>query len=465
MDKAQEMKQQRRERMLTAPLRPLLIKTAIPTMLGMLVTMLYNLTDTFWIARLNDEAMTAAVGIVFAFVSVVQALGFWFGYGSGNVMSRRLGVNREQEAAVISADGLGLAIGSGLLLLAASAWQLRPLAVLLGGDASEKLLEQTMAYLRLLLPSIPFSLYATTLYNQLRLCGNVKDGMLGLLSGMLVNMVLDPILILGLGMGTGGAGLATSVGQVIGAIVLTRLSFLHGNIPAGLRLFDLRQGRWKHILAGGAPNFTRQGITSLASVLLNRAAVPFGTSVIAALTISGRIASLVYMLMIGFGQGFQPICAMNFGAKQYDRVRRAFRLTVTIGTVFLTAASVLLYLFARPLTGIFTTDEAVLAAGCAILRYQCFALPLLGYYAVSSMYMQNIGKYGRALIISVSRQGFCFIPLVLLLPRLWGVTGLYLAQPLADALSFVIAIAVLLLSPLPENNQPASAGKGDRADD
>ena len=440
------MKQQRRERMLTAPLLPLLIKTAIPTMLGMLVTMLYNLTDTFWIARLNDEAMTAAVGVVFAFVSVVQALGFWFGYGSGNVMSRRLGENREREAAIISADGLGLAIGSGLLLLAVSALLLRPLAVLLGGGASEKLLEQTVAYLRLLLPSVPFSLAATTLYNQLRLCGNVKDGMLGLLSGMVLNMVLDPILILGCGMGTGGAGLATSVGQIVGTIVLTRLSFLHGNIPAGLKLFDLRQGRLKEILASGAPNFTRQGITSLASVLLNRAAVPYGTAVIAALTVSGRIASLAYMLMIGFGQGFQPICAMNYGAKQYDRVHQAFRLTVTVGTVFLTIASAALYLLAEPLTGIFTAEEAVLAAGCTILRYQCFALPLLAFYAVSSMYMQNIGKYGKALVISVSRQGFCFIPLVLLLPRLFGVTGLYLAQPLADALSFVIAVAIIRLS-------------------
>ena len=443
MDKAQQMKQRRRKRILTAPLLPLLIKTAIPTMLGMLVTMLYNLTDTFWIARLNDEAMTAAVGIVFAFVSVVQALGFWFGYGSGNVMSRRLGENSEREAAVISADGLGLAIGCGLLLLAASALLLRPLAVLLGGAASEKLLEQTVAYLRMLLPSIPFSLYATTLYNQLRLCGNVKDGMLGLLSGMLINMALDPVLILGFGMGTAGAGLATSVGQIIGAVVLTRLSFLHGNIPAGLRLMDLRQGRWKHILAGGAPNFTRQGITSLASVLLNRAAVPYGTAVIAALTVSGRITALAFMLMIGFGQGFQPICAMNYGAKQYDRVRRAFRMTVTIGTAFLTVAAAILYFAARPLVGIFTTEAPVLEAGCAILRFQCFALPLLAYYAVSSMYMQNIGQYMKSLVISVARQGFCFIPLVLLFPRLWGVTGLYLAQPLADALSFVIAFAVL----------------------
>ena len=443
MDKAQQMKKQRRERMLNAPLLPLLIKTSIPTMLGMLVTMLYNLTDTFWIARLNDETMTAAVGIVFAFVSVMQALGFWFGYGSGNVMSRRLGENREREAAVISADGLGMAVGSGLLLLLGSGLLLRPLAVLLGGGASDELLEQTVAYLRMLLPSIPFSLYATTLYNQLRLCGNVKDGMLGLLAGMLMNMVLDPILILGCGMGTAGAGLATSVGQILGAAVLTVLSFLHGNIPAGLRLFDLHQGRWKDILAGGAPNFTRQGITSLASVLLNRAAVPFGTSVIAALTVSGRISALAYMLMIGFGQGFQPICAMNFGAKQYDRVRTAFRMTVFIGTAFLIAASVALYLFAGPLAGIFTAEEAVLSSCCTSLRYQCFALPLLGYYAVSSMYMQNIGQYLKALIISVSRQGICFIPLILLLPRLLGETGIYLAQPLADTLSFAVSLCVL----------------------
>ena len=304
-------------------------------------------------------------------------------------------------------------------------------------------MQYTVSYLRMVILSIPFSLYATTLYNQLRLCGNVKDGMLGMLAGMLLNMILDPILILGAGMNAAGAGLATTIGQVVGAAALTWLSFLHGNIPVSLRHGKLGGGRLYHILLGGLPNFTRQGITSLASVLLNQAAAPYGAGVLAALTVSSRVAALAYLLMIGFGQGFQPICAMNYGAKAYDRVRKAFRMTVGIGTIFLAAAAVLIYLAAGRLTGIFTTDPEVLETGSRILRYQCISLPFLSFYAVSSMYMQNIGRYFRALFISVSRQGIFYIPLVLILPHLWGVQGIYVLQPAADLLSFAVALGVI----------------------
>ncbi|MCM1274278.1 MAG: MATE family efflux transporter [Lachnospiraceae bacterium] len=440
---AKETKEQRRERIITAPLPPLLIKTAVPTIIGMLITVIYNLTDTFWIGKLDNKSMTAAVGIVFAFVSFVQALGFWFGYGSGNVMSRKLGENDEKEAEIISSNGVILAVGTGIVLMIPMLIFVEPLAAMLGGSASESLMRYTVEYLRIMLIAVPFSLFATTVYNQLRLCGNVKDGMIGLLSGILANMLLDPVLIILLHMEMLGAGLATLIGQIIGAAVLTFLSYRHGNIPVKFSKCDFRGGRLYCILAGGAPNFSRQGITSVASVLLNVAAADFGEGTIAAFTVSSKVAALGYMVMIGFGQGFQPICAMNFGAKKYDRVKKAFRLTVGIGTALMVIFAAVFAALAEPLVGLLSPDPEVIRTGAVILRWQCVSFPFLAFYAVSSMYMQNCGKYMTALVISVARQGIFYIPLLFALGALLGDFGLYVVQPAADILSFALAAVVL----------------------
>ncbi|MCM1494932.1 MAG: MATE family efflux transporter [Bacteroides sp.] len=441
-----ETKEQRRERIITAPLLPLLIKTAIPTIIGMLVTTVYNLTDTFWIGKMDNKSMTAAVGIVFAFVSFVQAVGFWFGYGSGNVMSRRLGEGNGQEAEIVSSNGVVMALTTGIALMIPMLIWIEPLSVFLGGSASESLMKYTVQYLRVMLISIPFSLFATTVYNQLRLCGNVRDGMIGLLAGILVNIILDPILILSCHMEILGAGIATLIGQIVGAVVLTFLSYRHGNIPVKLDRCDFGNGRLYHILAGGAPNFSRQGITSIASVLLNAAAADFGETTIAAFTVSSRVAALGYMVMIGFGQGFQPICAMNYGAKKYDRVSKAFRLTVGIGTALMVIAAAACVVFARPLVGILSSDSEVIRIGTVILRYQCISFPFLAFYAVSSMYMQNCGKYMTALLISIARQGIFFIPLLFALGAAWNDFGLYIVQPVSDILSFVLSVVILAVS-------------------
>lgn len=438
-----ETREARRERMLTEPLRPLIAKLAVPTMIGMMVAVIYNLTDTFWIGRLNDKSMTAAIGVVFSFVSLVQALGFWFGYGSGNVMSRALGAKNDEEAQIICADGAVLAIGTGLLVAFALLPFLQPLAAFLGGDASEKLLCYTAEYLRIMLFAVPFSLFSTTIYNQFRLCGNVKDAMTGLLIGMLANMILDPVLILGFHMAIAGAGWATLTGQVLSCIYFLLFSRRHGNVPVRLRPANFREKRLYHILAGGSPNFTRQGITSLASVLLNQSAAVYGETVLAAFTVSSRVSAIGYLLMIGFGQGFQPVCAMNYGAKLYDRVKKAFAVTVQTGTVIVTISAALLALFAPQLTGILSSDAEVVRIAALVLRLQCISFPLMAFYAVSSMFMQNIGQYGRALVISVARQGIFYLPLLWLLPMLLGRTGLYLVQPTADILSAALAGVII----------------------
>ena len=443
MNSSNNKKEFRRKAILNDALLPLLVKTSIPTIIGMLVMVIYNLTDTFFVGILNNKSMTAAIGIVFSFMSFIQAIGFWFGYGSGNIMSKKIGENEEKEAEIISSIGILFAIVIGILIAILSCFFVLPLSKFIGGSASENLLNFTVEYLKVIIISIPFGLYSITLYNQLRLCGNVKDGMIGLLIGMAVNMVLDPVLMFVFKFGFIGAGYATLIGQITGCIVLTNLSGKNGNIAVDLKKVRINKDRVYHILAGGMPNFSRQSITSIALILLNVVAAKYGDGVIAALTISSRIVALAYMIMIGWGQGFQPICAMNYGAKQYDRVKKAFKFGVVGGTLFLIMAAILLYVFSELLIKTMSNDNEVILVGSEILRMQCITLPLLGYFAISSMLMQNIGQYFWASIISISRQGIFYIPLLYILSNIFGEFGIYLLQPVADVLSFGLAVIVV----------------------
>ena len=443
MNSSNNKKELRRKAILNDDLLLLLVKTSIPTIIGILVMVIYNLTDTFFVGILNNKSMTAAIGIVFSFMSFIQAIGFWFGYGSGNIMSKKIGENEEKEAEIISSIGILFAIVIGILIAILSCFFVLPLSKFIGGSASENLLNFTVEYLKVIIISIPFGLYSITLYNQLRLCGNVKDGMIGLLIGMVVNMVLDPVLMFGFKFGFIGAGCATLIGQITGCIVLTNLSEKNGNIAVDLKKTRINKDRVYHILAGGMPNFSRQSITGIALILLNVVAAKYGDGVIAALTISSRIAALAYMIMIGWGQGFQPICAMNYGAKQYDRVKKAFKFTVVGGTLFLIMAAILLYVFSELFIKTMSNDNEVILVGSEILRMQCITLPLLGYFAISSMLMQNIGQYFWASIISISRQGIFYIPLLYILSNIFGQFGIYLLQPVADVLSFGLAVIVV----------------------
>ena len=443
MNSSNNKKEFRRKAILNDALLPLLVKTSIPTIIGMLVMVIYNLTDTFFVGILNNKSMTAAIGIVFSFMSFIQAIGFWFGYGSGNIMSKKIGENEEKESEIISSIGILFAIVIGILIAILSCFFVLPLSKFIGGSASENLLNFTVEYLKVIIISIPFGLYSITLYNQLRLCGNVKDGMIGLLIGMAVNIVLDPVLMFVFKFGFIGAGYATLIGQITGCIVLTNLSGKNGNIAVNLKKVRINKDRVYHILAGGMPNFSRQSITSIALILLNVVAAKYGDGVIAALTISSRILALAYMIMIGWGQGFQPICAMNYGAKQYDRVKKAFKFTVVGGTLFLIMAAILLYVFSELFIKTMSNDNEVILVGSEILRMQCITLPLLGYFAISSMLMQNIGQYFWASIISISRQGIFYIPLLYILSNIFGEFGIYLLQPVADVLSFGLAVIVV----------------------
>ena len=260
---------------------------------------------------------------------------------------------------------------------------------------------------------------------------------------MLINMILDPVLMFVLKLGFIGAGYATLIGQIIGCILLSLSAIRNSKCSIKIKDVKFNIERIYHILAGGMPNFSRQGITSLSLVLVNKTAAAYGEGIIAALTVSSRVIALAYMIMIGFGQGFQPVCAMNYGAKKYRRVKEAFKTALIIGTLFLVFCAVVIFIFPVNFISIMSRDGEVILTGSKILRMQCITLPFLGYYAMSSMLMQNTGKYFNSLLISVARQGIFYIPLLYILTAFYGKFGIYLLQPSCDMLSFVLAFVIM----------------------
>lgn len=426
----------------TAKLFPLIVKMAIPSKIGMIVATVYNMTDTFWVGKLESETLTASVGVVYAFVSVIQAIGFWFGYGSGNYISRMLGRKDYEEAERMATIGVALSIAVGVVLTAVCFFFMDPLVSILGGDTSPELAIATRAYLTITVWTIPFMLFSNVLYNQLRLAGAGKSSMMGLLAGMLVNMVLDPLFILKLDMGVQGAAYASLIGQILGCIMLFAETFRGGNVRIRLQKAKPDLSHIKEILAGGAPNFCRQGITSISSVVLNNAAGLYGVSLIAAATVSQRVIYIAYALAIGFGQGFQPVCAINYGAGRPDRVKKAFKLTWITVTVFLSSAAPLLFMNAGSLAGAFAKQPEVIEPAMRMLQAQCFILPFMGYYILAGMLLQNIGRFGLATSVTIAESGTVFIPVLLIGTYLFGAEGIIYSKPVASALSLVFSIVI-----------------------
>ncbi len=437
--------QKREERFLkitTGKIYPLLVKMAIPSMVGMIVATVYNMTDTFWVGKLNDATLTASVGVVFTFVSIIQAIGFWFGYGSGNYVSRMLGKKEVDKAEEMASTGVLLGIVVGVIMLVAGLFLLRPMARLMGAGSSEGLMDATVRYLRITVCSVPFMLTSNVIYNELRLAGSGGTSMIGLLVGMLLNMILDPILILAAGLGIEGAALASLCGQVVGVAVLYAGTKRGGNVRITISKARPDLQHVKEILAGGAPNFCRQGISSISAVLLNHMAGAFGVTAIAAVTIATRVLYIAYALVIGFGQGFQPICAMNYGAGKYDRIKKAFGMTLLTVTCFLIVSAFVLFYFRASLIGAFTTEEDVAMLAISMLEKWCLILPFMGYYILIGMLLQNIGRFGLATSVTTLENGFCFMPSLLLCCHFFGVNGLIWCKIIASLTSLLISMCI-----------------------
>ena len=429
---------QKREQMLTCPVSELICRMSVPTIISMLVTAFYNLADTFFVGRLNSNSATGAVGLVFSLMAIIQACGYFFGHGSGNYISRAIGQREYEKAAEIAATGFFSAIFVGIIFTVVGLIFRTPVAFLLG--ATDTMLADTVAYMTYILIGAPWMMAAFVLNNQLRLEGNSLFSMIGLVSGAVSNIVLDPLMIFTFHMGVAGAALATTISQVISFVVLFIGCQKSSNISIRWRNFTPKKKYYLEIAGGGLPSLCRQGLASIATLLLNQCARVYGDAAIAAFAVFTKIINISGAAILGFGQGFQPVCGFNYGAKKYDRVRKAVWFSVSVATVFMVVISVILYFFSESAIGLFRDDPAVIEIGAVALRYQCMVLPLLGWVIIMNMYLQNIRKTLPATILAISRQGLIFIPVLLILSAVLGLKGLELAQPTSDFLTFLIAI-------------------------
>ena len=431
-------KKDRFEYMTQTPVPKLITTLAVPTIISMLVTGIYNTADTFFVGRISTQA-TAAVGLVFSVMAIIQALGFFCGHGSGNYLSRMLGGGRTQEANEMASTGFALALMIGVVIAAAGLCFQGQIAEMIG--ATSTTMEDTKSYMSIILLGAPFMIGQFVINNQLRFQGSAMFAMIGLMCGAVINIVLDPLLIFACHMGVRGAAIATVSGQIVSFVVLLIGSMQGENIRLNIHNIHINKHYLFEITNGGIPSLFRQGLAAIATLLLNNYAGRLGgDAAIAGMSVVTRVLMLLVSALIGFGQGYQPVCSFNYGANLKSRVREGYFFCVKFGTLFLLAVSSVCILFAPQIVGWFRDDPQVIAVGTVALRYQAAVLPLMGTTTMTNMMLQSTGKGLKASITASARNGIFFIPLILILPEMFGLFGVEITQSCADVLAFARAV-------------------------
>ena len=456
--------EERQQMLLTQPVEKIIPKMALPTICSMLITSIYNMADTYFVSQIGTAEATAsgtsasaAVGIVFSVMAMIQALAFMFGMGSGTNVSHLLGMGKRKEAEVYSAVGFFSAVAAGVLIAVLGNVFNEPLMRLLG--ATETAMPYALDYARYIFLAAPFMMGSLSMNNLLRFQGLATYGMVGIISGGLLNMLLDPLLIFVFNMGIAGASIATAISQLTSFVILLVMCSTHADaITIHPRNYRPTKQMYAKILNNGLPSLGRQGIMSVSTSLLNNAAAVYGDPAIAAFAIVSRCLNFVNSTVVGFGQGFQPVCGFNYGAGLWHRVRRGFAFCVKASSGFLLLLSVLGFAFAPQIVALFRNDPEVIAFGSLALRLQCVTFVSLGWITLSNMLLQAIGRTGPATFLAVARQGIFLIPLLLILPGQFQALGVQMAQPIADLLTLCCAVPLQLRelrrlreeSPLPE---------------
>lgn len=439
---ASSLQENKFHKMTTEPVPKLICQLALPTIISMMITSFYVMADTYFVGQIDTQS-TAAVGISFSIMSIVQAFGFFFGHGSGNFISRKLGAQEYSTAERMASTGFFCSFGCGLLVLLIGQLFLKEICEALGSTAT--ILPYSIRYLGTVLWGAPFIAASLTMNNQMRFQANAAYAMVGIASGALLNIALDPLLIFGLDLGVKGAGLATVISQICSFSVLFCMTRRGGNIRIRIQNFHPKWELLKEIAYGGSPSLCRQGLSSVATILLNTAAGCYGDAAIAAMSIVTRICLFINSCIVGFGQGYQPVCGFNYGANLYDRVQKGFWFCVRSETLFLGCMAILGYLFAPEIVSWFREDDPeVIAIGTEALRWQMLPITLSAWTVSCNMTLQTIRQPIRAIILAAARQGLFFIPLILILPAFFGLHGVVICQAMSDACSFLLAIPMIL---------------------
>ena len=428
--------------MTTAPVPNLIASLAVPTIISMLITSFYVMADTYFVGKINTQS-TAAVGISFSIMAIIQAFGFFFGHGSGNYISRKLGAKDFKSAEKMASTGFFCAFIAGGIITLAGLLFLTPICLALGSTPT--ILPYAETYLGLILLGAPFMASSLVLNNQMRFQGNAVYAMVGIIVGAVLNIGLDPLFIFVFDMGIAGAAWATLVSQICSFSILLYMDRRGENIRIRFRNFTPRKEFLKEIVYGGSPSLCRQGLASVATILLNVSAGRYGDAAIAGMSIVTRICMFINSFVIGFGQGFQPVCGFNYGAGFYSRVRQGFWFCVKLGVVFLACCSVVGYIYAPEIVSWFREgDPQVIEVGSNALRWQLITLPLGAWVILCNMLLQTIRKPVRAVLLASSRQGLFFIPLILLLPLFLDLQGVEMSQAASDLCSFLLALPLTI---------------------
>ncbi len=428
--------------MLTTPIPRLVAKLAVPTVITMLVTSVYGLADMFFVSELGTSA-SAAVGIVLSIMTMIQAVGFMLGMGAGSLISRKLGEGKSEEADALATTAFFSALCGGVVVMGLGILFKTELMRLLG--ATHTILPYAEDFAHYILVASPVMCGAFVLNILLRSQGRARLSMIGMSAGVLLNIILEPIFIFRLKMGIGGAAVATCISQTVSLLILLSM-YLSRKDLARIRLALLPSALPRFlpkICASGSASLLRQGLVVVANVLLNIHASSYGDAAVAGIAITSRVFLVVISVMFGIGQGFQPVAGFCFGAGQLARVRQSYWFTLAVSTALQLVFAALLFRFAHHTVGLFQKAAEVVEVGSQAIRFYALSLPFLPLSVVTNMLFQATGQNRQSLFLSSCRQGIFFLPLILILPRLFGLTGLELSQPLANLLSGLIALPFL----------------------
>ena len=426
-------------KMTETPVNKLVITLAVPATVGMLITTIYNMADTYFVSKLGTSA-SGAVGIVFSLMAILQAFAFMYGQGAGCIIAAKLGAGETESASQTATLALFSAIATGLFILVFGNIFINPFMKLLG--STDTILPYARTYARCILCAAPFMMSSNVLNNILRYEGMARDSMTGMLAGGILNIILDPCLIFIAGLGVLGAGFATAVSQLVSFSLLLSV-FLKGRTQSKLGVTHYKWDfkLFSTICATGLPSLIRQGMQSISGMVLNTyAGLMGGDAAIAAMSIVGRVTFFCFAVGLGVGQGYQPVAGFNYGAKKYKRVKDASLFTWMIAQVCISVMAIIGLIFAERLVTFFRNDPDVIIIGAKALRYQLIALLTIPLHVTSNMSLQSTGHHKGASVLSFLKSGLFFIPIIFILSNTIGLLGVQIAQPIADVFTTIASI-------------------------
>jgi putative MATE family efflux protein len=429
--------------MTTKPVGKLILSMAVPNIIAMLVSSVYNMVDTYFVSQVSISA-SAAVGIVFPLFFIIQAVSMTFAIGGGSYIARSLGEGDVDTANRTFSTSFILSVVIGSVIGVISIIFMTPLMKFLG--ATPTALPYARDYAFYVIIATPFFSASFVLQAILRQEGSAKLAMFGMAAGSILNMIFDPLFIFAFGLGIKGAALATSLSQMISFTILFTFIIRNKSITKlKVSLFSLDKKILNEIFKIGSPSFIRMGILSIAPILLNKAASAYGDIALGSIIIVNRLITNIVSAVNAYGQGFQPVCGYNYGAKLIGRVRNAFKFTITTSVIVLTGIGIIGYIFAPQIITLFRSDDPeFIRIGSTIMRASCVTLPMVTYVTISTMLFQSCGKALKAAVLSLSRQGFCFLPFILILPIYFQLNGVIFSQPFADLTAFLISIPLTM---------------------